>query len=229
MTVVAGWKDDLRMTVESTILFFADPDAPQSAAADALVAGSDYRVITATRENEAADVVRDAHVDLVIADIDCRGADVVGFLSRLRFTHPTLVRILLVGERCAMPLCDALARTAAYQYLTKPLQPDQVCLVVKRALETRELARRHRLLARELKIGEDFKPVPRQARASRARRSLVLRTPRLCERSDVGAVQSRARGGAHGSADPDRGRDRHRQGIAGARAPFPFAPLARVR
>ncbi len=143
------------MTVELTILFFADADAAQSAAAEALVAGSDYRVIMAAREAEAIDVVRDAHVDLVIADMDCRNGDVVGFLSRLRFTHPYVVRILLVGEFRAMPLSDALARTAAYQYLTKPLQADQVCLVVKRALETRELARRHRLLARELKIGED--------------------------------------------------------------------------
>ncbi|HTV32714.1 MAG TPA: sigma-54 dependent transcriptional regulator, partial [Methylocella sp.] len=52
-------------------------------------------------------------------------------------------------------LSEALARTAAYQYLTKPLHSAQTCLVVKRALETRELARRHRHLVREFKIGED--------------------------------------------------------------------------
>ncbi len=144
------------MSVESTILFIVDPEAPHRLAADALVAGSDYRVIMAARETEAAEVVRDAHVDLVMADVDCRNCDVVGFLSRLRFTHPYLVRILLVGKALAMPLDEALSRIAAYQYLTKPLQPEQVRLVVKRALETRELARRHRLLARELKIGEDL-------------------------------------------------------------------------
>ncbi len=84
-----------------------------------------------------------------------RDCDVVAFLARLRFTHPDLVRVLLVGDEADSRLNEALARTAAYQYLTKPLQTEQTCLVVKRALETRELARRHRHLVRELKIGED--------------------------------------------------------------------------
>jgi two-component system response regulator HupR/HoxA len=63
--------------------------------------------------------------------------------------------VLLIGNEANIQLNDALARSAAYQYLTKPLHPEQTCLVVKRALETRELARRHRHLVRELKIDGD--------------------------------------------------------------------------
>jgi two-component system response regulator HupR/HoxA len=142
------------MSPQSTILIVADLEDQHRVTAEALAAASEYRVLTASRESEVNDIVRDAHVDLVVADLDAKGCDIVEFLARLRFTHPYLVRILLVGDAMA-DLGEILSRTAAYQYLTKPLQPEQVGLVVKRALETRELARRHRLLARELKIGED--------------------------------------------------------------------------
>jgi two-component system response regulator HupR/HoxA len=143
------------MSVESSILFIADTCQQHKATADALVHGSDYRVFMAAHDAEATDVLKDAHVDLILADVENRDCDIVQFLARLRFTHPDLVRVLLVGEQANIKLSDALARTAAYQYLTKPLQAEQTCLVVKRALETRELARRHRHLVRELKIGED--------------------------------------------------------------------------
>jgi two-component system, NtrC family, response regulator HupR/HoxA len=143
------------MSLESSILFVGDPCPEVKAAADALTHDCDYRVIMASHDAEAADVLNDAHVDLVLADVENRDCDVVAFLARLRFTHPDLVRVLLIGDEADAKLNEALARTAAYQYLTKPLQAEQTCLVVKRALETRELARRHRHLVRELKIGED--------------------------------------------------------------------------
>ncbi|WP_026607799.1 sigma-54 dependent transcriptional regulator [Methylocapsa acidiphila] len=143
------------MGVQSTILFVADPCPRVRAAAASLAREPDYRVIVAERGGDAAEAINDAHVDLILADVDMADCDVIAFLSRLRFTHPNLVRILLVeGESCA-GLNEALTRTAAYQYLTKPLQAEQACLVVKRALETGELARRHRRLVRELKIGDD--------------------------------------------------------------------------
>ncbi len=149
------------MSLESSILFVADPSPQLSAAAQALAQSSDYRVIMTRHDAEAADVVKDAHVDLILADIDNQDCDVVAFLARLRFTHPDLVRVLLVGDEADQRLNEALARTAAYQYLTKPLRTEQTCLMVKRALETRELARRHRHLVRELKIGEhaQFRPI----------------------------------------------------------------------
>lgn len=147
--------DTETMSVESTILFVAETSESHRAAANALARELGYHVIMAARDAEAAEVIGNAPVGLVLADIETAGLDVVAFLLRLRFTHPDLVRILVVGAESGFLLRSALDRTAAYQYLTKPLEPEQTCLVVRRALETRELARRHRLLVRELRIGED--------------------------------------------------------------------------
>ena len=46
-------------------------------------------------------------------------------------------------------------RAGRLQFVRKPLDPQQIGLVVKRALEARELARRHRLLSREFKVARD--------------------------------------------------------------------------
>ena len=116
--------------------------------------GFGYRVLAASCQAEAVAFINDTSVDLVLADADSRDCDVIALLASLRFSHPDLPRLLLVGEKVGAGLSEMLSRTAAYQYLTKPLQPELVSLVFKHALETRELARRHRRLAREFKIGE---------------------------------------------------------------------------
>ncbi len=141
--------------MDSTILFIAEASAALGPAADLLARELGYRIVLVAREAEAADIIAGGEVDLVLADVERPGFDTIAFLLRLRFTHPDIMRILVVGTHCDIALREALARSAAYQYLTKPLQPEQCCLVVRRALETRELSRRHRRLVRELKLSSE--------------------------------------------------------------------------
>ncbi|HTV33629.1 MAG TPA: hypothetical protein VME69_11100, partial [Methylocella sp.] len=88
----------LAMSVESSILFIAEPSPQHQAAVEALRRGFDYRVMIAAREADATDVLNDAHIDLVLADVDNRCCDIVAYLARLRFTHPDLVRVLIVAD-----------------------------------------------------------------------------------------------------------------------------------
>jgi two-component system response regulator HupR/HoxA len=141
--------------MRSTILFLADPSSAHGPAHDALAADPGYRVILAAKEAEAAAAIGKEAIDLVLADVDNPGLDAIAFLLHLRFTHPDLVRILIIGAEPPAALRHALVRTAAYQYLAKPIEPELCSLVVRRALETRELARRHRRLVRVLKIRAD--------------------------------------------------------------------------
>jgi two-component system response regulator HupR/HoxA len=141
--------------MDSTILFIAEASAAMRPAAVLLAGDLGYRIVSATTDAEAAAMVASGEVDLVLADVETPGFDTVAFLLRLRYTNPDIMRILVVGTIREIALREALARSAAYQYLTKPLQPEQCCLVVRRALETRELSRRHRRLVRELKLSSD--------------------------------------------------------------------------
>lgn len=118
-----------------------------------LLSSQYYRVLTARSADEAKATLSDAHVDLVMVD-DGGDGEGLSLLSDLRISHPDVVRILVVDPQYSLAQ-KALSAASIYQFLRKPLDAVQVGLVVKRALETRELARRHRLLSREFKFSGD--------------------------------------------------------------------------
>ena len=136
-----------------TVLIVAAAGADLAAAAERLTDEHGYRVLAARDAGEAAGVLADAVVDLVVA-AHGSGLDGIGLLTRLRISHPDIIRVLVL-DGAADRVGPLLAGAAVFQYLRRPLEPDQIGLVVKRGLETRELARRHRLLSREFKVGAD--------------------------------------------------------------------------
>jgi two-component system response regulator HupR/HoxA len=107
-----------------------------------------YRVLGARSASEAVRVLGNVAVDLVIADHGIAPSG-CALLAELRLSHPDVARVLVFD---GVP--PDLARAAVYQYLHLPLDPQQACLVIERGLEAREVARRHRRLARELKLSE---------------------------------------------------------------------------
>jgi two-component system response regulator HupR/HoxA len=113
-----------------------------------------YRVLQAPTAADARTTLVDVHVDLVIADDDDDATDAVSLLSSLRVSHPEIIRVLALPADYPR-VKNVISQAAVYQFMRKPLDPDQVGLVVKRGLETRELARRHRMLAREFKLSSD--------------------------------------------------------------------------
>jgi two-component system response regulator HupR/HoxA len=113
-----------------------------------------YRVLHASSPAEARTALADAHVDLVIADEGNGGADGVALLSGLRISNPEIIRVLALPAGYSR-VQKAISQASVYLFLRKPLDPDQIGLVVKRGLEARELAKRHRMLAREFKLSSD--------------------------------------------------------------------------
>lgn len=135
-----------------TVLMVSKAPAAWPDALD-LLSSQYYRVLTARSADEAKAALSDAHVDLVMVD-DGGDGEGLSLLSDLRISHPDVVRILVVDPQYSLAQ-KALSAASIYQFLRKPLDAVQVGLVVKRALETRELARRHRLLSREFKFSGD--------------------------------------------------------------------------
>lgn len=109
-----------------------------------------YRVFIAHSLEAAEATLRDIHVDVVIAE-DCVNIGGCSFLAALRISHPDIIRVLVLDSQCALK-AKIIADLAVYQFVRKPIDPQQISLIVRRGLEARELARRHRLLAREFKV-----------------------------------------------------------------------------
>ncbi len=127
-----------------------------------------YRVLHFKTAGEAAAILSDVHVDVVVAEEGEEGGDGVAFLAGLQDTHPEIIRVLVLGAKSSSSR-KAMRAAAAYQFLRKPVDAGQLALVVQRGLEARELTRRQRLLAREFQLSEDWlefglQPLPGERR-----------------------------------------------------------------
>ena len=163
---------------------------------------------------DARAALADVHVDLVIAEDDGSGEG-LAFSPALRISHPDIIRIL--ASTYPDLARQSLSPAAIYQFLRKPLDAEQVGLVVKRGLETRELARRHRLLSREFKFSGDSLLLNERHGLPLLPESQRFEKLVYVSEKMAGALRPRAEGGEDRTADPHPRRDRHRQGAAGAR------------
>ena len=82
---------------------------------------------------------------------DGRGVDL---LQRMRVQQPHTVRVLALQSARRDEMVRAINDAAVYQVVTPPFEPEQLELLLQRALESRELSRIHRYLSRELKFAD---------------------------------------------------------------------------
>jgi len=141
------------METLGTVLIVARGGPQWTATADVLSDEYDYRVLTARSAEDAVSALSDAHVDIVLAEHGASG-DGLEFLTNLRISHPDVVRVLALEAKTVLTK-QAISPAAIYQFVRKPLDAKQIGLVVERGLESRELARRHRMLSREFKFSAD--------------------------------------------------------------------------
>ncbi len=82
---------------------------------------------------------------------DLRGVDL---LQKMRVAMPHAVRVLALQSARREEMVRAINDAAVYQVISPPFEPEQLALMLKRALESRELSRIHRYLSRELKFAD---------------------------------------------------------------------------
>jgi two-component system response regulator HupR/HoxA len=143
------------VTDNSTILLVSNQLDDWADTVSQLTNDHEYRVLKANGTSDAIAIGREAHVDLVLCEENLDGTPGADLLRQFRIFDPYVIRILVKETIAPGNIHDVIKQAAIYQYVRKPLDREQIGLVVKRALEARELARRHRLLSRELKFHED--------------------------------------------------------------------------
>jgi len=115
----------------------------------------DYRVLTVGSGREALQVMEQDPVDLVLCDQRMPEMTGVEFFQEIRDRYPDVLRMLITGYTDPDDMIEAINTAAVCQYVSKPWHPEQLRLLLKRALEGRDLARRHRYLSRELRFSEE--------------------------------------------------------------------------
>ena len=138
-----------KVASESRILVVDDEPASRTGLKDLLTLWG-YEAMAASDGQEALQRSAGWTPDLVIADLVMPGLDGMGLLGKLKRDYPTTAVVLLTGQGSIDSAVRAI-KEGAYDYLTKPVDPTRLQLVVDRALERTETTREVQLLRRQLR------------------------------------------------------------------------------
>ncbi len=111
-----------------------------------------YEVRLAQNGEEGLKYIEKGDIDLVITDLRMPGISGEEVLRRVTTETPGIPVIVLTGHGSIDSAVEAM-RNGAYDFLTKPLNLDQLSMIVKRALERRELSLAHTQLKAEVEKG----------------------------------------------------------------------------
>jgi len=96
-----------------------------------------YDVSTAENASDALTLLAERKWDLALLDIKMRGTDGIELQRRIHEIDPELTVIMMTGYASVETAVAAL-KNGAYDYVTKPLDPDEIAHLVKNALSHRE-------------------------------------------------------------------------------------------
>jgi len=97
-----------------------------------------YEVEIALSGREAFEKMKENPFDIVMTDLKMPEIDGMEVLKKFRKEYPDAIIIMITGYGTAQTAAEAL-KLGAFGYLPKPFTPDEVSLVVKKALEKRNL------------------------------------------------------------------------------------------
>ncbi len=130
-----------------------------------------YAVKTAASGEEGLDLISKGDIDLVITDLRMPGITGEEVLKHVAATTPGIPVIVLTGHGSIDSAVDAM-RHGAYDFLTKPLNLDQLGIIVKRALENHEMKLEHQQLVKSVE-------------SDRALKSMIGKSPAMLKIQEI--------------------------------------------
>jgi len=117
-----------------------------------------YEVATALNEEEAITVVKEEAIPLSIVDLKLVRKDGISLMEELHSINPNMPVILLTAHGSIESAVEAMKK-GAFDYLTKPFNPQELLVQVERALEKRRLTTEIERLKGLLKEKYDFQNI----------------------------------------------------------------------
>ena len=114
-----------------------------------ILAGDEFQVESVQDGREALKKIEENPYDVVILDIMMPNIDGLEVLRRVKETHPKVDVIMITGLSQVDTAVQAM-KLGAFDYISKPFEPDELKLVVYRALERRRLLQENFTLRSEV-------------------------------------------------------------------------------
>ena len=136
-----------------------------------------YVVTEAPGGKEAAEQLGREVFDLVIADLKMEPISGLDLLRQVKQVSPEVEVIMMTAFGTVEAAVDAM-RLGAFDFITKPFQPDEILLRVRNALEKRRLKEEVQLLRAEVKSAFGFEGIVGQ---SEGIRQILTILPRVAQ------------------------------------------------
>ncbi|MGB2769490.1 MAG: sigma-54 dependent transcriptional regulator [Candidatus Zixiibacteriota bacterium] len=120
-----------------------------------ILEGGGHEVLTVLSGQGAFDILEKEPIDIVITDIKMPGIDGIQVLERVKEKYPDIAVIMITGYSTVQSAVQAM-KLGAFEYIPKPFTPDEVLIVVEKALEKKSLIIENIYLRKELEAKYGF-------------------------------------------------------------------------
>jgi two-component system response regulator PilR (NtrC family) len=114
-----------------------------------------YDVLTSGSGQEALEQINTSPVDVILTDLRMPGMDGVELLEHVKIIDPDIIVVVITAYGSVESAVEAMKK-GAYHYLTKPLEKEQLTLIVQRAIQAKRLSDENRSLRQELQERYEF-------------------------------------------------------------------------
>jgi PAS domain S-box-containing protein len=133
---------------EGIQILIVDDERDIRDASERILSRIGFQTFTAQRGEEALQIFQDIHPSIVLLDLKMPGMDGMEVLKHLRERDPFLLVIVITGYATVETAIEAM-KQGAYDFISKPFEPDQLRIVVNRAAEKIRLTREAKKLELE--------------------------------------------------------------------------------
>jgi DNA-binding NtrC family response regulator len=132
-----------RRTTEHRILIVDDEEVVRDSLCK-WFKGAGYFVESAAGSRKALEAIQEKDFDIALIDIKMPGMDGMELQDRLREADPELAVIIMTGYASVETAVRAM-KQGAYEFITKPIDPDELSRLVVNVLErtSRRIRERH--------------------------------------------------------------------------------------
>ena len=152
-------------TAAATVLVV--DDEPRVLDALEAILAADFRVLRAASGEAALEILKAEDVAVIVTDYRMPGMTGVELLRRSQEQAPEAVRIILTAYTDVDSLMEAINTGRIYHFVSKPWEPNDLVVIVRRAAERYALGRENARLRDELEVA--YNAVRRDLAAARAR------------------------------------------------------------
>jgi len=143
-------KANMKKVPEKASILVLDDEERQRGILSLILEDAGYEVMAIGNANEALEIVKKNNFDLILTDLRMPEMDGIQFLQAVRLYWPQQVVVVATAHGSIASAVEAMQK-GAFNYMTKPLQKEELLVIVERALEQARLLQENKLLHSQLK------------------------------------------------------------------------------